>query len=151
MKLTRVTPRSLVFTLCVVLYGFVGLTVLPSTVFPQSNDSTQQADSAVRTKTAVDARLYGILFPGGGQYYLGQIRHGAAVTAKSLSLLGAGTLTLAITNCSFHVSDQGRCVTHRHFGQVAIGSLLIAGGLWIWGRGASEAASDARKVETRSR
>lgn len=138
---------QLVTSLCFVCFALTGL---PSAVLPQSNDSTSQNDSTLHTKTVADARFYGLLYPGGGQYYLGQIRRGAAVTAKSISLLGIGTLTLAITNCSFQVSDQGHCVDHRHFGQIAIGSLLIAGGLWIWERGASDAVRDAKELEAGS-
>ena len=152
MKLNRMKARSLVVALRISLVAFVAQAGLPSTVLPQANDSSSQSDSMGNTKTVADARFYGLLYPGGGQYYLGQVRHGAAVTAKSISLLGVGTLTLAITNCSFQVSDQGHCVDHRHFGQIAIGSLLIAGGLWVWGRGAADAARDAKAaIEVRNR
>lgn len=114
----------------------------------QPDRGTGARDTALSAKSPEDARFYGFLFPGGGQYYLGENRHGAAVTAKSIALLGAGTLTLLIDNCTFHFSDQGQCTPHRHLGQVAIGSLLIAAGAWVWARGAVEAGRSAQQTRT---
>jgi hypothetical protein len=105
-------------------------------------------DTTLTEKSPEDARLYGFLFPGGGQYYLGENRHGAAITTKSIALLGTGTLTLLINNCSFTTSDQGQCTPHRHVGQLAIGSLLIAAGAWVWAEGALEAGRSAQQIPT---
>jgi len=120
--------------------------VWSKTVAAQAPDgqASPSTDAPLPKVTPGEALLWGTLFPGAGQYYLDEMRQGAAITAKSLSLLGAGTLTLVIDNCTIHFADQGRCVSHRHFGQVAIGSLLIGVGAWVWGRGALEARNQAR-------
>lgn len=113
-----------------------------------------RADTALSpAKCSNDARLAGFIFPGGGQYYLGEYRHGAAVTAQSIALLGAGALGLVIDNCTFHFSDMGHCTPNRHFGQWAIGALVIAAGARVWARAALEAGrhAQAHARDTRSR
>lgn len=110
---------------------------------PKVDAGVARRDTAPPGKNRGDARFYGFLYPGGGQYYLGEYRHGAAITVQSLALLGAGTLALVVDNCTFHFSDQGLCVAHRHFGQWAIGSALLAAGAWVWARGAVEAGTRA--------
>jgi hypothetical protein len=116
----------------------------PATAQTPRGQASPSIDAPPPNVTPGEALTWGILFPGAGQYYLDENRHGAAITAKSLALIGAGTLTLAIDNCFLHFADEGQCVPHRHFGQVAIGSLLIGAGAWVWGRGALEAWDHAR-------
>jgi hypothetical protein len=110
----------------------------------QANRASDTPGTAAARKTSTEARQFGFLFPGGGQYYLGETRHGAAITAQTLGLLSAGTLTLVITNCTFHFSDMGQCTARRQFAQVAIGSVLIAAGAWVWARAAFEAGRHAQ-------
>jgi hypothetical protein len=110
---------------------------------PSVSADTAPHDAAPPAKNPEDARLYGFLFPGGGQYYLDENKHGAAITAKTIALLGIGSLALLINNCSFTFSDQGQCTPHRQVGQVVIGSLLIAAGTWVWARAAVEAGRAA--------
>jgi hypothetical protein len=119
----------------------------------QANRGSDTPDTVVARKTSTEARQFGFLFPGGGQYYLGETRHGAAITAMTLGLLSAGTLTLVITNCTVHFSDMGQCTPRRHFGQVAIGSVLLAAGAWVWARAAFEAGrhAQARTGDTQPR
>jgi hypothetical protein len=133
----------LVACLCLAL-GWSGVARAQS----QPDRPADKRDTSVTEITPEEARLYGFLFPGGGQYYLGESLHGATVTARSIGLLGAGTLTLVINNCTFHIEDMGRCTPRRHFGQTAIGALLIAGGAWVWAHAAVEAGREAQRWKT---
>ena len=108
-------------------------------------DRAAWQDTVAPTKSRMEARVYGFLFPGGGQYYLGEYRHGAAVTSQTIAVLGAGSLTLLVNNCTFNFSDAGSCTPHLGVRQLAVGSLLVAAGIWIWTRGAVEAGDHAGK------